>query len=155
MPLPQNTTDDAAFLREGHRQFWHNYLSAQGRINRRTYWLAYILPPTVIAFVFMVFLMMAMLPLSKISGEGSTVPSGAGVVGLLLFFSFFIFSVACTYVTFVGTIKRLHDMDMSGWFSLLITLGGIVQIVFGCIPGTPGPNRYGEPEDPFPRRFGS
>jgi uncharacterized membrane protein YhaH (DUF805 family) len=69
---------------------------------------------------------------------------------------------------FILTIKRLHDLDISGWFApvimvlnSLLTLAifgfpseGIRQLalgttlliwfMLGCWPGTPGVNRYGE-----------
>jgi len=53
-------------------------------------------------------------------------------------------------ITFVLTValqvRRLHDTNRSGfwWFIGLIPLVGfIVLIVFDCLPGTPGPNKFG------------
>jgi|SRR5271169_4657524 uncharacterized membrane protein YhaH (DUF805 family) len=43
-------------------------------------------------------------------------------------------------------VRRLHDIDRSGWWILigLVPLGGvIILIVFACLRGTPGPNRFG------------
>ncbi len=43
-------------------------------------------------------------------------------------------------------IRRLHDQDKSGWFILMGFIpfvGGIILIVFFCLPSTPGDNRYG------------
>lgn len=42
-------------------------------------------------------------------------------------------------------IRRLHDSDKSGWWILigLIPFGGIVLLVFFCLAGTPGPNKFG------------
>jgi uncharacterized membrane protein YhaH (DUF805 family) len=42
-------------------------------------------------------------------------------------------------------IRRLHDSDRSGWWwliGLIPIIGTIVLIVFYCLPGTPGPNKY-------------
>ncbi|MBW8816323.1 MAG: DUF805 domain-containing protein [Caulobacterales bacterium] len=42
--------------------------------------------------------------------------------------------------------RRLHDTNRSAWWvliSLVPLVGGIVLIVFNCLPGTPGPNRFG------------
>ena len=47
-------------------------------------------------------------------------------------------------------IRRLHDQDLSGWFCLLFFIpyvGGIIAVVFMCIAGTKGPNRFGP--DPY------
>lgn len=45
------------------------------------------------------------------------------------------------------TIQRSHDMNVSGWLSLilLIPLGALV---FWLVPGTAGENRYGKPPPP-------
>ena len=43
-------------------------------------------------------------------------------------------------------VRRLHDIDRSGWWMLimLVPVGGlIILIVFACLRGTPGPNRFG------------
>jgi uncharacterized membrane protein YhaH (DUF805 family) len=42
-------------------------------------------------------------------------------------------------------VRRLHDIDKSGWYLLLgflPLLGGLALIYFHCQPGTPGPNRF-------------
>jgi uncharacterized membrane protein YhaH (DUF805 family) len=49
------------------------------------------------------------------------------------------------------TVRRLHDIDRSGWWLLILLLpvaGAIVLFVFMCLRGTAGPNRFGE--DPVP-----
>lgn len=43
-------------------------------------------------------------------------------------------------------VRRLHDSDKSGWLVLLclIPLVGVIAfIAFGCMPATPGANRFG------------
>ena len=43
-------------------------------------------------------------------------------------------------------VRRFHDQDKSGWFVLLGLIpyvGGLIVLVFMCLPGTPGPNRFG------------
>jgi uncharacterized membrane protein YhaH (DUF805 family) len=42
--------------------------------------------------------------------------------------------------------RRLHDLDRSGWWSLLNVVpvvGWIILIVWFCTKGTDGPNRFG------------
>ena len=47
------------------------------------------------------------------------------------------------------TVRRLHDVDRSGWwyFIVLVPFGAIVLIVWYCRRGTSGPNRFGDPDD--------
>ena len=48
------------------------------------------------------------------------------------------------------SVRRLHDIDRTGWWLLLILIpliGWIILIVWACMRGTVGPNRFGL--DPF------
>jgi len=43
-------------------------------------------------------------------------------------------------------VRRLHDLDRSGWWFLLVFIpivGFIILIVWACTKGTEGPNRFG------------
>jgi uncharacterized membrane protein YhaH (DUF805 family) len=48
------------------------------------------------------------------------------------------------------SIRRLHDIDRTGWWLLLglTVIGGLVLLYWACVRGTPGPNRFGP--DPMP-----
>jgi uncharacterized membrane protein YhaH (DUF805 family) len=43
------------------------------------------------------------------------------------------------------SIRRLHDLDRTGWWFLLVftIIGAIVLLVWDCMRGTIGPNRFG------------
>jgi uncharacterized membrane protein YhaH (DUF805 family) len=43
------------------------------------------------------------------------------------------------------SVRRLHDLDRTGWWLLIILtiIGGILLLVWFCMRGTVGPNRYG------------
>jgi uncharacterized membrane protein YhaH (DUF805 family) len=53
-------------------------------------------------------------------------------------------------VTIIFFIRRLHDIDLSGWWALLM-LVPLVNFVFGLYalikPGTAGVNRFGPPRE--------
>ena len=51
-------------------------------------------------------------------------------------------------------IRRLHDIDRTGWWVLigLTGIGGLVLLVFACLRGTEGPNRFGA--DPYAANCG-
>lgn len=48
------------------------------------------------------------------------------------------------------TVKRLHDIDATGWLSIPVALIPITVILVGSFPGTVGPNRFGP--DPLERK---
>ncbi len=78
------------------------------------------------------------------------------VVGVvLLVLSFAVPILHIVYVLYVLAIiipglaievRRLHDIDKSGWWWLIAFvpfIGSIWLIVLFVLPGTPGPNRFG------------
>ncbi len=94
-----------------------HYFDFNGREGRKVFWL-FVLNIFVIGFVLGVF-----------SGALST-----------------IFSLAILLPHLGLFVRRLHDIDFSGWWILLGVIpliGGIALIVLACIPGTEGENKYG------------
>jgi uncharacterized membrane protein YhaH (DUF805 family) len=65
--------------------------------------------------------------------------SGPGLIVIFLLLVSFVFSL-------IFFIRRLHDIDMSGWFSLLAIIP-LINILFGIFvlvkKGTEGNNRFG------------
>jgi len=43
------------------------------------------------------------------------------------------------------SVRRLHDLDRTGWWVLLVftVIGTILLIIWNCMRGTAGPNRFG------------
>jgi len=76
-------------------------------------------------------------------------PDPAGWANILVIWLGF---VAIVWMEIATGVRRLHDIDTSGWFYLLafIPLLGLlfVLVVLGFTPGTPGPIRYGPPPGP-------
>lgn len=57
-----------------------------------------------------------------------------------------IFSLAILIPSIAVSVRRLHDIDRTGWWvliSLVPLIGWIVLLVFHVQDSTPGPNRYG------------
>lgn len=64
---------------------------------------------------------------------------------------FSLFYLAAFIFTLIFMIKRLHDLEWTGWLCLLSILP-LINIILGLIllfaPGTSGPNKYGPPPQP-------
>lgn len=106
------------------------YAVFQGRARRAEYWLFYLLV-IVIAVI-----------LGAADGVTGTVSPQAGL-GLLSG----IFSLAILVPSLALSFRRLHDTNRSAWWlliALIPLIGGLVLFVFTCLPGTKGPNRYGD-----------
>jgi len=58
-------------------------------------------------------------------------------------------SVIFPLIVFVMSIRRLHDFDLSGWWSLLVLIP-LVPIVLVFIPGKKEANRFGPVPAPNP-----
>ena len=57
-----------------------------------------------------------------------------------------LFSLAVLLPGLAITVRRLHDLDKSGWFILLALIpliGAIILLIWFCTRGTAGANRFG------------
>jgi uncharacterized membrane protein YhaH (DUF805 family) len=57
-----------------------------------------------------------------------------------------LFSLAVLLPGIAIAIRRLHDLDRSGWWIFLILIplvGAIILLIWFCTRGTDGPNRFG------------
>jgi uncharacterized membrane protein YhaH (DUF805 family) len=100
-----------------------------GRSRRMEYW-------SFVLFNFVVFVVLA-----GIDALLGTFSSASGV-GLLSG----IYLLATLVPILALSVRRLHDIDRSGWWVLtylLPLIGPLVLLVFAVLDGTPGDNRYG------------
>lgn len=128
---PRARVADAA-EQVGEAKFW----SFAGRIGRMRY-IAYNMAATLV--------MMAVLVGVMIIGGGAAAmgaDEAGGMVIILLIIPIYIVAIV---ISFMLSIQRVHDFNMSGWLSLLTLFGA--AIVFMFIPGTKGSNNYG-PQPP-------
>ena len=105
------------------------YAVFSGRSRRMEYWY------------FVLFNIIVSIVLGTIDALLGTLGSGMGV-GLLSG----IYGLAILIPSLAVTVRRLHDIDRSGWWifiNLIPLIGAIVLLVFAVSEGTPGNNRYG------------
>jgi uncharacterized membrane protein YhaH (DUF805 family) len=100
-----------------------------GRSRRKEYWY------------FVLFNLIVSLVLSAIDALLGTFSSSTNV-GLLGG----IYGLAIIIPSIAVSVRRLHDIDRTGWWlliSLVPVIGTIVLLVFAALEGTPGENRFG------------
>jgi uncharacterized membrane protein YhaH (DUF805 family) len=104
----------------------------KGRASRPAFWW-FVLATIIAAFVLGILI----------------VSLGAIKLGFLGYILYVVFYIGIIFPSLSVAVRRLHDQDKSGWWLLigLIPFGGIVLLVFYCLPGTPGPNQYGSAPD--------
>jgi uncharacterized membrane protein YhaH (DUF805 family) len=107
-----------------------NYVTFTGRAARSELWW------------FVLFILIGNVVFSLVDGLlfGSTAEGQpVSILGAVFSLAVFLPSIA------VG-VRRLHDLDKSGWWYLLVLipiLGALVLIYFFVQKGTDGPNRFG------------
>lgn len=143
---------------EAIKRAFTNYCKFTGRASRSEYWWF-----TLFAFLVVLGIMIltALMTALTISGKG-----GAAIVGIFAIISWILFALAIILPSWGLTFRRLHDTGRSGWWCLLTVIpslltvltkgtfvslifsginfiGGIVLLVFLCMPSEPGENMYG------------
>lgn len=119
-----------------------HYADFTGRATRKQYWM-FILYYLIVFFG--VALVLGSLQILSLPSKGGplneiVVPLLFGVVLLIMLIGLFIPMIALA-------VRRLHDTGRSGWWillSLIPYIGGIILLVFYCLPSMPGRNKWGD-----------
>ncbi|ESW59584.1 MAG: hypothetical protein Q27BPR15_16705 [Rhodobacter sp. CACIA14H1] len=116
---------------EAVKAVFSKYATFEGRARRSEYWW------------FVLFNIIVSILLSVLFGrghmEGGGMMAGGNLASTLWWLATLLPGIA------VG-VRRLHDIDRTGWWLLLAfipLIGTIVLIVFFASRGTAGPNRFG------------
>jgi uncharacterized membrane protein YhaH (DUF805 family) len=107
---------------EAIKSGFSHYVTFSGRAQRSAYWY-WVLFIVIVSFV-----------TNFIDAALGTI----GIVGGLV-------SLALLLPGLSVSIRRLHDLDRTGWWLLIMLtgIGIILLIVWYCMKGTTGPNRFG------------
>ena len=100
---------------------FNNYVTFSGRAARSEFWF------------WMLFSFVANIAAGIVDAV-----IGLGFVGLVV-------SLALLLPGLAVSARRLHDLDRTGWWLLigLTIIGIILLLVWDCMKGTTGPNRFG------------
>jgi uncharacterized membrane protein YhaH (DUF805 family) len=132
------------------------YALIAGRASRQEFWMFVLFNVIVAAAFFTLF--MVVIGSAALAGNASDIGAamaGAGMVTLiLLLIPMYVWVVLTGVASFAVTIRRFHDLNLSGWVYLPFLVLGVVPllnfvvwivlIVVMCLKGTTGPNKYGE-----------
>ena len=118
------------------------YADFSGRLRRKEYWM------------FVLFQILVMVPLIFLATALDGAPNDGDLAGSLSVLAFVVVYLLVFLIPGLAVqVRRFHDQDKSGWFVLLgfiPYLGGLILLVFMCLEGTRGPNRFGpDPKDPY------
>ena len=108
------------------------YADFSGRATRSEYWWFYL--------AFILFYIAGLVLAGILSSISET-------LGMICFGIVALGALGFILPSLAAGVRRLHDVDKSGWFLLLglIPIVGLVLLYFFVIPGTPGDNRFGAP----------
>ena len=130
---------------------WKNlYLSLDGRINRKPFWLGVVVFAVVtwiLEFILFAVFGVSLIPTMDPNADPAAAAAAASAmmgkmtVPLIILGLLILWPAICLYA------KRWHDRGKSGWWSLITfvpIIGSIWLLVeLGFLRGTEGPNRFG------------
>jgi uncharacterized membrane protein YhaH (DUF805 family) len=119
---------------EAVRTCFRKYAVFEGRASRAEFWFFRLFSLLFIIGMFMLFAFLAPL-----IGD-------PGTMKIVFYIPVFICAVTIGLPLVACSVRRIHDTNASGWWYLawlIPSLGGLVSLVWACIPGTEGENRFG------------
>ena len=107
------------------------YAEFSGRARRKEYWMFAL-------FTFIISFIISFID----KATGLNISVSGGEIGILNI----IYSLFILIPSLAVSVRRMHDIDKSGWMLLLgliPIIGGIILLVLHCKAGTVGENKYG------------
>ncbi len=116
---------------EAIKSGFKNMTKFEGRSTRSEYWWFFL-------FYVLCAIVANILGAILFHSDGTGMSGGGLALLCLVALAFLLPSLSLAF-------RRLHDTNRSGWWLLLalVPVGGLVLLIFYCLPGTPGPNKYG------------
>jgi uncharacterized membrane protein YhaH (DUF805 family) len=106
---------------------FRNYVGFSSRASRSEYWYW--------------TLFAVLVSIAAVAGDAALMGAQAGEISPLSTIA----SLALLLPGLAVSVRRLHDLDRTGWWLLinLTIVGAFVVLVWFCLRGTMGPNRFG------------
>ncbi|BCW19182.1 DUF805 domain-containing protein [Pseudarthrobacter enclensis] len=126
------------------RRFFKKYATFSGRASRSEYWW-WTLAAFIVSVVLNIILQMGGAAGASVSASGTVTPGPGIFVGGALAL---VWALATIVPSLALLVRRLHDVNMSGWLALIILvpfLGALALLVFAILPSNPAGQRYDQP----------
>ena len=126
------------------RRFFKKYATFSGRASRSEYWW-WVLVAAAVGIIINIITAVGGSAGGTVAANGTAVPGPGAVVGFVLLA---IWGLATIVPSLALTARRLHDVNLSGWFILLGLvpfLGGIALLVLTILPSKPEGQRFDAP----------
>ena len=126
------------------RRFFKKYATFTGRASRSEYWW-WVLVAAVVGIIINIISAVGGASGATVAADGTPVPGPGSVVGFVLLI---IWGLATIVPSLALTARRLHDVNLSGWFVLLglvPIVGGIALLVLTVLPSKPEGQRFDAP----------
>lgn len=142
IPTPADLSFGAAI-----REVFSKYGVFRGRATRSEYWWWQLFAFLVCALPFLVGMVISVVAGAQ-QGAYGTDPDGLFALSGLFMIVGLLTGLALVVPNLAVSVRRLHDMDLSGWLYLIIlvpTVGSIILVVMFLMPSKPHPNQFGLP----------
>jgi uncharacterized membrane protein YhaH (DUF805 family) len=139
-PVPLWYPYYGAPIGEAARRFFKKYATFTGRASRSEYWW-WALISGVVAIVLNIIISAG----TTVNDSGAMVPGPGAVIGYILLG---IWGLATLIPSLALVVRRLHDVNFSGWMILLGLvpfLGGLALLIFMILPSKPEGQRFDVP----------
>jgi uncharacterized membrane protein YhaH (DUF805 family) len=106
---------------------WRNYVNFKGRATRKQFWMFVLINILISIGLQIIEAILGFVDMELLSG---------------------LYGLAVLLPGLAITARRLHDVNKSAWWLLLLLIpfiGGLVILIFNVMKGTDGTNKYGEP----------
>lgn len=157
VPLPQPS------IGEAFRLFFKNYGNFSGRSRRSEYWKVFVAQLIIsitfcicVAFFAFTFYNDLGYDLAHALGHGFTFgfrSMGVGIIGMVALILYCIYALFCLIPTISISVRRLHDIGLSGWWlvplfvvsfiPIISFIAFIVSTILYCIDGKAETNQWG------------
>ncbi len=120
---------------------FRRYADFAGRSRRREFWM-FVLLNYILVFAWGAALGIVMLLLYLADASEESMMT----ICYILIVPYILYQLYAMIPGLAVTVRRLHDLDKSGWnilWGMIPLVGPILLIVWYATEGTPGPNRFG------------